>query len=90
MDLPLVANIFSILALIFVCISYFVKNKMLYLLFQFLCIIGLILAYFFSLEFVAMIGLSIGMCRTLTFFLYERKNNNAPIIITPNRNFTLA
>ena len=79
MDSPILAWIASFLAMVFVILAYFVKKKENYLFFQLLCIIFLILSYFFSLEFFAMVGLSIGLCRTLTFFLYEKKEKVAPI-----------
>lgn len=74
------ALIMSFFAMSFVVFSYFVKKKELYLLFQFLCIIFLILSQFFSLEYFSAIGLIIALIRTLTFFIYEKKNKLAPII----------
>ncbi len=79
MDIPFLSDGTSFIAMILVATSYFVKNKKGYLLFQFLGIIFLILSYFFSLEFVAMIGLTIGLFRTLTYFLYEKKDKPAPL-----------
>ena len=40
---------------------------------------NLIFSYFFSLKFVAMIGLIIGLFRTITFFLYEKNDKSAPL-----------
>lgn len=74
------ALITSFIAMAFVVISYFVKKKSMYLLFQLLCIVFLIIQYFFSELFFAMVGLSVGLLRTLTFFLYERKGKPAPIL----------
>ncbi len=79
MNIPILAYISSFIAMALSVSSYFFKKKSLYLLFQFLCIAFLILSYFFTLEFVAMIGLVIGLARTITFFLYERKERYAPI-----------
>ena len=79
MENELLKYISSFIAMALVGSSYFFKKKSLYLLFQFLGIIFLILSYFFSLEFVAMIGLIVGLARTLTFFLYEEKGKNANI-----------
>ena len=79
MDNEIRALIVSFFAMSFVIVSYFVKKKEHYLLFQFLCIIFLILSYFFTAQFFAMVGLVIGMGRTVTFLLYERKGEKAPI-----------
>lgn len=67
------------IAMTFVVISYFVKKKQFYLLFQALCILFLIISYFFSVQFFAMIGLAVGLFRSLTFFFFENKGKNAPI-----------
>lgn len=62
----------------FVICSYFVKKKN-FLLFQSLCIVFLIISYFFNLQFFAMAGLIVGLMRALTFYYYENKNVEAPI-----------
>ena len=49
---------------------------------QALCIIFLIVSYFFNLQYFAMIGVTIGLCRTLTFFLFERKGKRAHILFS--------
>ncbi|MBR2376527.1 MAG: YgjV family protein [Clostridia bacterium] len=74
--LSLIAGFF---AMAFVMIAYFVKKKGLYLLFQLLCIICLVISYFFNAQFFAMIGLSVGLLRTVTFFIFENKGKVAPI-----------
>ena len=66
-------------AMTFVAISYFVKNKSLYLTFQALCIVFLIVSYFFTTQFFAMVGLAIGLARTLIFCAFEKKDKVAPI-----------
>ena len=73
MDNRILALIASFIAMAFVILSYFVKKKAYYLLFQLLCIVCLIISYFFSLQFFAMIGLAVGLFRTITFFVYEKK-----------------
>lgn len=70
------------LAMAFVIIAYFVKKKEYYLLFQLLCIISLILSYFFNVQFFAMIGLTVGMTRTLTFYIFENKGQVAPLYLS--------
>lgn len=65
----------------FVVVSYFVKKKELYLVFQSLCITCLILSYFFNVQYFAMIGLGIGLVRSLLFFAFEKRDKDAPIWI---------
>ena len=72
MESKVLSLIASFIALVFVVCSYFVRKKSMYLMFQALCIIFLIVSYFFNLQYFAMIGVTIGLCRTLTFFLFER------------------
>lgn len=79
MENKILSLIAGFLAMSFVIISYFVKKKDYYLLFQLLCIISLILSYFFNVQFFAMIGLTVGMSRTLTFYIFENKGKVAPI-----------
>ncbi|MBQ7339676.1 MAG: YgjV family protein [Clostridia bacterium] len=80
MDIKIVADIASFIAMVLIATSYFVKNKRNYLFFQLVGIVFLILSFFFSVMFVAMIGLSIGLLRTITFFIYEKKGKKAPLI----------
>ena len=79
MDIPVLAIIASFIGMAFVIAAYLVRKKSLYLACQSLCIVFLILAYFFEVNFFGMIGLGIGLTRTLTFFAYEQKDKNAPI-----------
>ncbi len=67
------------IAMACVMVSYFVKEKKYYLLFQSLCIVGLILSYFFNGQLFAMVALGIGLVRALTFLQYEKKDKTAPI-----------
>lgn len=73
------ALITSFIAMALVATSYFVKRKEFYLIFQFLGIIFLILSQVFSFEYFAAVGLTIALFRTYTFYVYEKKNKNAPI-----------
>ncbi|MBQ8284065.1 MAG: YgjV family protein [Clostridia bacterium] len=82
MENEVLALIVSFLAMTMVVISYFVKIKKYYLLFQSLCIVFLILSYLFTAEFFAMIGLSIGLVRSLVFYYYEKKGIEAPIYLS--------
>lgn len=76
------ALIASFIAMGFVVASYFVKKKSLYLLFQSLCIAFLVISYFFTVQFFAMIGLGVGLVRVLVFFVYEYKDKRAPLWIS--------
>ena len=79
MDIPILAVIASFIGMAFVVAAYLVRKKSLYLACQSLCIVFLILAYFFEVNFFGMIGLGIGLARSLTFFVYEQKDKDAPI-----------
>ena len=81
MENKILALIASFLAMSFVVVSYFVKKKSLYLLFQALCIVFLITSYFFTVQFFAMVGLAVGLLRTFVFFVYEKKDKQAPLWI---------
>ena len=74
MDSPITALVCSFIAMGFVVCSYFGKKKEWFILCQALCITFLILSYFFALEFFAMVGLCIGLFRTLVCFAYEKRN----------------
>ncbi len=71
----------SLIAVVLVSCSYFSKKKN-FLLFQSLCIIFLIISYFFNLQFFSAVGLFIGLIRTLTFYFFEKSGNIAPISIS--------
>ena len=79
---PTLSLIASFFAMAFVSISYFTKKKEHYLLFQLLCIVFLIISYFFNLQFFAMVGIAIGGFRALTFYIIERKNKKASIYLS--------
>ena len=68
------------IAMSFVIIAYFVKKKVLYLVYQSACIVFLILSYLFNAQYFAMIGLTIGLFRALTFFWIEHRGRNASIL----------
>ena len=80
MENPTLALIASFIAMAFVVASYFVKKKEYYLLCQLLCIAFLVVSYFFTVQFFAMIGLAVGLFRTITFFVYEKKGKTAPLV----------
>ena len=72
----------SFIAMAFVMVSYFVKNKRMYLVFQSACIVFLVLSYGVIGQFFAMIGLFISLIRALVFFWYENMDKRAPIWIS--------
>ena len=79
MENQTLALIASFIATAFVIMAYFVKKKAYYLLCELLCIVFLVISYFFTVQFFAMIGLAVGLFRTVTFFVYENKEKVAPI-----------
>ena len=79
MENEVLSLIASFIAMAMVAISYFVRKKELYLLFQSLCSTFLILSYFFAVNYFAMVGLMIALFRSLVFFAYEKRDKLAPI-----------
>lgn len=79
MENQTLALVASFLSMSFVIMAYFVKKKVYYLLFELLCLAFLIVSYFFTMQFFAMIGIAIGLFRMSTFFVYENKEKQAPI-----------
>ena len=67
------------IAMVVIVLSYFVKKKARYLVYQSAGISFLGLSYLFNAQYFAMIGLWIALCRSLTFFGLERKGKNASI-----------
>jgi len=63
----------------FMVLSYFFKSKSKYLLLQTLGLISMFFSYLFGEEFFAMITLTVSLTRTLTFFIYEKKDKEAHI-----------
>ena len=74
-----VALAVSFVAMALIVSSYFYRKKVYFLLFQALGTVFLVLSYLFSAEYFAMIGLSVGLCRTVTYFLFERKEKETPV-----------
>ena len=79
MENQTLALIASFIGMLLVIFSYFTKKKERFLLFQSLCIVFLIISYFFTVQFFAMVGLGVGLLRTLTYFYYEKKEKEAPL-----------
>ena len=77
-----IATIFGAAAVILVVISYFANNQSKYLLFQALNMCALAISYLFSCEYFAMIGISVSMARTTTFFLISQKGKEGPLSLS--------
>jgi len=74
------ALFFSFLAMMLIAASYFVKNKSGFLLFQSSGIFCLMLSYLCNAQYFAMIGLGIGLFRSIVFYLYERQGKEASVV----------
>ena len=79
MENQTLAVISSYLATALVVCAYFTRKKERFLLFQSLCIVFLIVSYFFTVQFFAMVGLAVGLMRALVYFAYEKKSKPAPL-----------
>ena len=75
----ILALLASFLAMALIAASYFCPNKILYLFLQSLGMVFLMASYLFTGAFFALIGLGIGLCRGLTYFVYERQEKTAPV-----------
>lgn len=80
MENQTLALIASFTAMVLVVCSYFTRKKEGFLLFQSLCIVFLIISYFFTVQFFAMVGLAVGLARALVYFAYEKKGRLAPFV----------
>ncbi len=49
------------------------------MLFQSLCIVFLIVSYFFTVQFFAMVGLAVGLLRAIVYYAYEKRGQAAPL-----------
>lgn len=78
MENEVLSLIAGFLALVFVIFAYF-TNKKNYLMFQSLCIVFLIFSYFFNVQYFVVVGMTISLARSLTFYYFESKNINASI-----------
>ena len=79
MDSPILALIASFIAMVAVGAAYFTKNKSWYLVMQALCVLFLAISYFFTMQFFAMIGITICLARTLTFYMFEKQDKVASV-----------
>lgn len=70
----------SFIAMILIASSYFWGNVRGFLLSQSSGIVFLMFSYCFDKLYFPMIGLSVGLLRTIIFYGYEKKNKLAPII----------
>ena len=77
----ILALIASFFAAVSVGTAYFMKKKSEYLFFQSACLVFLILSYLFNAQYFAMIGVTIGLLRTLAYYAYEQKDRVAPLFV---------
>lgn len=75
------AFVVSLFAMVLIASGYFFEKKSVYLFCQAAGIVGISLSYFFTKEFFAMIGLGIGLVRTLVFYGFEKRDKPAPIYL---------
>ena len=76
------AFVVSFISMVLVATGYFCPKKSLYLFCQIMALVGIMLSYFFTKEFFAMIGILIGIVRSLTFYGYEKKDKEAPLSLS--------
>ena len=74
-----IALLISFIAMLMYGSSYFFKNKSTYLMFQGFGGLSLVFSYLFMGEYFAMISLFLGLSRTITYFLFEKKDVSIPI-----------
>ncbi len=73
------AFVAGLIAMLLIASSYFVKKKSFYLLFQCSGIVFLALSYLLTKEYFVMIGLGIGLARSLIYFTFEIKDKNPSV-----------
>ncbi len=79
MDSPILALLMSFISMVCVAMAYFTKYKSWYLVMQAACVFFLAISYFFTMQFFAMIGIIICLARSLTFYVYEKKDKVASV-----------
>lgn len=73
--------LFSFLALLLYAISYFFKQKHLYLTFQGFGTLSLVISYLFLANYFAMISLFVGIIRIVTYYLIEKRGRRVPVAV---------
>ena len=81
MNYSVISSVSGVIAVEFVCVSYFSKKKT-FLLFQSLCIVFLIISYLFNLQFFSAVGLAVGLFRTIAFFIYENREETPTLSVS--------
>ena len=79
MDAETWSLIVSFFAMLLIAMSYFLKSKSGFLLFQAIGIVFLMTSYLLDGSYFAMIGLGIGLARSLTFYFFEQKDKTPSI-----------
>lgn len=70
----------SFVTMALIASSYFLESKGGYLLFQSIGMIFLMTSYCLDKLYFPMIALAVGLARALIFFVYEKKDKEAPIV----------
>ncbi len=73
------SQIFGFVTLALMVLSYFFKSKSTYLFLQTMGLVSMFFSYLFGANYFAMITLAVSLTRTLTFYLYEKNDKEAPI-----------
>lgn len=73
------SQIAGVLTLVLMVISYLFKSKSMFLFFQGLGVFAMLLSYLFGEQYFAMITIAVSITRTATFYIYEKKDKEAPI-----------
>ena len=69
----------SFIAMLLIAGSYFVKKKDSFLILQSFGVTWLLVSYLCSGQYFALVGLGIGLCRMLAYYVYEKRNETAPV-----------
>lgn len=72
----------GLVAMLFACSSYFLKNKALFLVAQALAIIMLAFSCLFNVQYYACISYGISLVRVFVYYMFERKNKPVKLWIS--------
>ncbi len=79
---PVLSEIAGIVTLIMMIISYLFRKKSSYLLCQTIGLCCMFFSYLFGNEYFAMVALTVSLTRTLVFFIYEKQDKKAPLLLS--------
>ena len=78
---PVLSQIAGAATAIMMIVSYFFKSKSSYLICQTVGLGCMFLSYLFGCEYFAMIALTVSLTRTFVFFVYEKRDEKAPVYL---------